>query len=182
MEPDGDVARCASCGSTEIARRQPLLVVVAASGAGKSTIAPLVADRLRGECVVFDVDWLLDPIGHDWPLLRDVWLHVAHGVAQIGLPTLLLGPFIPEHLEDLGGRRWIGEIHHLVFDCTDDERRRRIDARPPWRAHDSDAQVAFGQWLRANIEAHVDTTNASEIDTADAVARWARSIITPPGG
>jgi hypothetical protein len=50
-------------------------------------------------CAVFDADWLIDPLGRaakdgqiDWTAFTDTWLHVAHGVAQNGLPTLLLAP------------------------------------------------------------------------------------------
>ena len=46
------------------------------------------------ECVVFDVDWLIDSFGQacapepiNWPALRDAWLSIAHGVGQgVGTP------------------------------------------------------------------------------------------------
>jgi hypothetical protein len=138
MEPSADAAVCAACGRTDpVARRADLFVVTGASGAGKTTVfEPLLAE-LAGRCMVFDVDWLIDPLtrqagGVDWVAFRDAWLHVAHGVAQNGLPTMLLGPFIPEHLADLPGRRWVADIHFVTLDCDDDERRRRIEARPAW--------------------------------------------------
>ena len=93
------------CGSTDVsARREPLLVVTGASAAGKISVYPELARELRGECIIFDADWLIDPLGGDvttldWVALRDLWLHVAHGVAQNGLPTLLLGGFVPQALE-----------------------------------------------------------------------------------
>jgi len=31
----------------------------------------------------------------NWPAFRDTWLTVAHGIAQSGMPAVLLGPFIP---------------------------------------------------------------------------------------
>jgi predicted ABC-type ATPase len=139
MLPADGVARCPVCGGIEpTAATRPLFVVTGASGAGKTTIFPELLRRLAGRCVVFDVDWLIDPLRRaakdgdiDWAAFRDAWLYVAHGVAQNGLPTLLLGPFIPEHLEGLPGRAWVGEIHYLVLDCPDDLRRQRIEARPP---------------------------------------------------
>ncbi len=143
---------------------------------------PLLVERLAGECVVFDVDWLIDPLARsaphgqvDWPTFRDLWLHVAHGVTQNGLDALLLGPFFPEQLEEMPGRTWISEIHALALDCPDEERARRIEARPGWRARDIDEQIAFGRWLRENIDTVVDTAEVSPADTADAVAVWVRA-------
>lgn len=180
---EGGTARCTTCGSIDLAaRREPLLVVTGASGAGKTTVFPELARELRGECMVFDTDWLIDPLGGDvttldWVALRDSWLHVAHGVAQNGLPTLLLGGFVPEELERLPGRRWIDGVHFLLLDCEDPERRRRIEARPAARTHDVEPQVAFGRWLRASISTAVDTTNGTPEDAAESVGHWAREVL-----
>jgi Ni2+-binding GTPase involved in maturation of urease and hydrogenase len=55
--------------------------VTGASGAGKTTVHPHLVDALT-ECAVFDVDYLLDSLGHDdWRRFRDAWLSVAHAVA-----------------------------------------------------------------------------------------------------
>ncbi len=189
MVPDQDVARCPNCGSVDTAALvRPLFVVTGASGSGKTTILPLILDRLGGECVVFDVDWLIDPMGRaasdgqvDWQAFRDAWLHVAHGVAQNGLATLLLGPFFPEQLDGLPGRAWVGDIHYLVFDCHDDERRRRIEARPAWRRRDIGAQIDFARWLRTNLSPVIDTGALSPAETADAVATWVRQLTANVG-
>jgi len=185
MEPAADgTARCRACGSIDLAaKRAPLLVVTGASGSGKTSVFHEVADKLRGECLVFDTDWLIDPFGGDvttldWVVLRDTWLHVAHGVAQNGLATLLLGAFLPDQLAELPGRRWITDIHFLLLDCEDDERCRRIDARPPGRTHDVEAQVAFGQWLRERIPSVTDTTTGTPAEAANAIADWARGVLS----
>jgi len=182
MVPDGEVARCPACGDiNRHAVSRPLFVVTGASGSGKTTIFPELLTRMAGWCAVFDVDWLIDPLGRasrdgqvDWTAFRDTWLHVAHGVAQNGVPTLLLAPFIPEHLDVLPGRAWVGDIHYLVLDCPDDERRRRIEARPRWRARDIDEQTGFGRWLRDHLEPVIDTTTQSPSEVADTVATWVR--------
>jgi hypothetical protein len=180
MEAHGDTAVCPTCGRTDTtARRLPVYVVTGASGAGKTTIFELLVERLSGRCVVFDVDWLMDPLGRqpggiDWTALRDSWLHVAHGVAQSGLLTLLLGPFIPEQLDSLPGRRWVADIHYLVLDCPDDERRARAETRPGWWARDIADQIEFGQWLRDNLES-IDTSRCDPHETAEAVAKWVDS-------
>ena len=187
MEPAVDgIARCRACGSSDLAaKRAPLLVVTGASGAGKTSVFHDLASQLRRECIVFDADWLIDPFGGDvttldWVMLRDSWLHVAHGVAQNGLATLLLGGFLPDQLADLQGRHWIGDIHFLLLDCEDDERRHRIDARPAGRTHDVEPQVTFGQWLRHRIPAVVDTTTGTPADAAAAIAVWARTVLSVP--
>src|SRR4051794_31325798 len=159
MEPYDDEARCPACGRVDVdAAVQPMFVVTGASGSGKTAVHGPLARRLAGRCVTFDVDWLIDPatvLSHgrpiDWPALRDAWLAVAHGVAQARMPTVLLGPLIPEHLENLPARRWIGAVYFFVLDCPDNVRRQRIDARPRWRARDSGEQTEFGHWLRAHI-------------------------------
>jgi hypothetical protein len=75
MQPEGDLAVCPDCRSSEPARRLPLFVVTGASGSGKTTVFPPLVAAL-GECAVFDVDWLIDSfqgVGAfeelDWPAL-----------------------------------------------------------------------------------------------------------------
>jgi hypothetical protein len=99
-------------------------------------------------------------------------LAVAHGVAQSGMPTVLLGPFIPGHLGELPARRWIGDIHFLVLDCPDQVRRIRISARPPWRSQHTGEQVEFGRGLRRNIADHIDTSTGTPEYTAAAISSW----------
>lgn len=183
MINDRGIVRCPACAVVDpVAVIRPLFVVTGASGSGKTTILPELLSRLSGWCAVFDVDWLIDPLGRaandgqvNWTAFTDTWLHLAHSVAQNGLPTLLLAPFIPENLDPLPGRAWVGDIHYLVLDCPDDERRRRIEARPRWRARDIDEQTEFGRWLRAHLEPVVDTSDQSPSQAADAVAAWVRS-------
>jgi hypothetical protein len=143
MEPEDGFAVCPECGRADAAAVMPLFIVTGASGSGKTAVFVPLGRLLRGQCVTFDVDWLLDPAGElsgdqpiRWPAFRDAWLAVAHGVAQSGMPTVLLGPLIPPHLDGLPGRRWVGDVRFLLLDCPDDLRRERIQARPPWRGRD----------------------------------------------
>jgi hypothetical protein len=183
MEPDDGAAVCPACGRRdETARLQPVFLVTGASGSGKTAVFGPLAKLLARRCAVFDVDWLLDAAGAlsgaetvaelPWPGFDQAWLSVAHGVAQSGLPTLLLGPLTPERLEHNSGRRWVGQIHSLNLDCPDDVRRRRIGDRPRWRMRDVVEQIAFARWLRENMPASVDTSTCSVEEAAQRVAGW----------
>ena len=180
MEPRDGHAVCPECGRMDDgAALRPLFVVTGASGSGKTTVFAPLARRLQGRCVTFDADLLLDAAGAlsgsqpiNWPAFGAAWLAVAHGVAQSGLASVLLGPFIPGNLDQLPGRRWIADIHFIVLDCPDELRRARIGARPPWRSRDIDEQVEFGRWLRRNIADRVDTSSRTPEEAAAAVAAW----------
>jgi predicted ABC-type ATPase len=189
MEPHAGHAVCPQCGRLDdAATRRPLFIVTGASGSGKTALLAPLTRRLRGRCVTFDIDWLLDAAGKlsgnqpvHWPALRDAWLAVAHGVAQSGMPTVLLGPLIPEHLEALPARRWIAEVRFIALDCPDDLRRARLSARPSWRGRDVDEQVEFGRWLRRTIAERVDTSIGTPEDTAAAIAAWVDRHLTAGG-
>jgi hypothetical protein len=180
MEPRDGHAACPKCGRMDdAAALRPLFIVTGASGSGKTTVFAPLARRLRGRCVTFDADLLMDAAGAlsgsqpvNWPAFRAAWLAVAHGVAQSGLPAVLLGPFIPAHFDELAARRWIGDIHFIVMDCPDELRRARLSARPRWRRRDLDEQVEFGQWLRRHIADRVDTSTGTPEEAAAAVAAW----------
>jgi predicted kinase len=189
LEPRDGHAVCPRCGRTDDAVLWPLFIVTGASGSGKTAVLAPLARRLRGRRVTFDADLLIDSAvalnGGEpviWPAFRDAWLAVAHGVAQSGLPTVLLGPFIPDHLRDLPARRWTGDIHFLALDCPDELRRDRINARPAWRSRDLDEQVESGRWLRRNIPDRVDTSAGSPDDTAVAITAWIDRHLTEVSG
>lgn len=158
MEPRDGHAVCPECGRLDDAVLGPLFIVTGASCSGKIAVLAPLARKLRGRCITFDADLLLDSAGAlnggqpiIWTAFLDAWLAVAHGVAQSGMPTVLLGPFIPDHLWGLPAHRWTGDIRFFALDCPDDLRRARINARPRWRSRDTEEQVEFGQWLRRNI-------------------------------
>jgi hypothetical protein len=180
IEPRHGYAVCPGCGRAhDAAALGPLFVVTGASGSGKTAVFAPLARRLRGRCVTFDGDLLMDAAGAlsngqpiNWPAFRDAWLAVAHGVAQSGMPAVLLAPFIPDHLQGLAARRWVGDIHFLVLDCPDELRRARIGARPRWRSRDTEEQIEFGRWLRRNITDRIDTSSGTPDDIAEGISAW----------
>jgi len=159
-----------------------LFVVTGASGSGKTTVYPHLV-RALPECVVFDVDWLMDSFGQacapaplSWPAFRDAWLSIAHGAAQGGRHTVLLGPFLPDQLASLPARRWVTDIHFAVLDCSDDVRRARLAARPQWRERAIGEHIAFAAHLRTIVPMLV-RTDASPADAAERVAGWVREHV-----
>jgi hypothetical protein len=186
MEPRECVAVCPACGESESALRLPLFVVTGASGSGKTTVYPYLVATLR-ECVIFDVDWLIDSFAQacapgpiSWPAFRDAWISIAHGVAQGGRHTVLLGPLMPEHLAGVPARRWVTDIHFAVLDCTDDARRARLAARPPWRERAIDEHIAFAAHLRRIIPRLIPT-DGGPADAAKRVAEWVRGHVGNAG-
>jgi hypothetical protein len=188
MEPQGGFAICPKCGwKDDTASVEPLFLVTGASGSGKTTIYGPLARLLAGRCVVFDVDWLLDAAGVlangaslaelPWAGFDQAWLAVAHGVAQGGLPTVLLGPLTPTRLEGNAGRKWVGPVHTLVLDCPNETLRARIESRPGWRSRDVAEQVSFGSWLRENTTDQIDTSRCSPHEAANAVADWVIGLL-----
>jgi energy-coupling factor transporter ATP-binding protein EcfA2 len=188
MEPDQGFAVCPSCGRRDdAASLQPLFVVTGASGSGKTTLFGPLARLLAGRCLVFDVDWLIDASAvlsgaatladMPWAGFAQAWLAVSHGIAQSGLPTVLLGTLTPHGLEDNAGRKWVGPIHGLLLDCPDDVRRQRIEARPRWRLRDVAEQISWAQWLRENITEQIDTSRCSPEEAAQAVACWVAGLL-----
>lgn len=191
MEPEGGDAICPSCGRRDdTAALRPLFVVTGASGSGKTAIFGPLARLLAGRCIVFDVDWLIDASSAlcgaatiaeiPWDGFAQAWLAVAHGVAQSGLPTLLLGTLTPAGLEANIGRKWVGAIHGLLLDCPDDIRRRRIESRPPWRLRDITEQTSWAKWLRENMREQIDTSLCSPEETARAIVDWVDAKLVGP--
>ena len=188
MEPASGAAVCPTCGREEAAPTQPFLVVTGASGSGKSTLFDPLARELAGEAAVFDIDWLIAPFAMqadgtrvNWAAVRAAWLSVAHGLAAGGLPTVLLAPMAPFHLQDLTQARWARSLHFFLLDCPDAVRRERLKGRPPWRGRqrerDIEEQTRWGAWLREHIHEGVDTDGAGVDETVRSVAAWVRGVV-----
>lgn len=180
-EDGRQVARCTQCGNDVPAKRLPLFVVAGASASGKTAITQPLIDALP-ECAVFDVDWLIDPLGRmclpdpmDWAGFRDAWLAVAHGLAQGGRSTVLLCPFVPEQLDELPLREWVGDTHFAALDCADDLRVQRLEARPAWRERNIEQHLEFAAELRKRLDTVISTDEGTPEEAAASVARWVRS-------
>ena len=174
------VLRCPRCGDRHRLPGHPLFVVTGASGTGKSTVVEALRHRLP-DCEVFDADVILHVAALGWDTWRNTWLQLAHAIALNGRATVLCGPLIPEHLEDLPARPLVGPIHFCNLDCPDDLLAQRLRARPAWRGWTDERTVEqqrFAGWLRSRIQPTLDTSVLSVDETADRVASWIRPLLT----
>jgi dephospho-CoA kinase len=63
MEPRDGHAVCPECGRLDDAVLGPLFIVTGASCSGKTAVLAPLARKLRGRCITFDADLLLDSAG-----------------------------------------------------------------------------------------------------------------------
>lgn len=157
------------------------------SGGGKSTVGPLLANRVADRAVVLEQDvlWVAglrdDTEGH--PAFRSTWLRMAAIIHQSGRPVVLCGTVVPPELEPLPERPLFAAIHYLALVADADVLAARLRARPAWREWD-EARIAemlqFNDWLRAEATTMtppvrlVDTTDRTVEAAADAASSWVR--------
>ena len=167
--------------------KQPLFVVWGAFGTGKTTLAALVAPRLR-ECLVFDADWLIEPLSvlagrelslqtESWPALGDVWLALAHAAAAADRPTVLFTPASPDEIEALASRASVGETHYLLLDCADEAIRERLKRRDGWPEEWTRESLVDASRYRAMGGEAMRADEAPPEPTADAIVAWVRRCL-----
>ena len=179
------LAVCSACGSAQRFLRLPLFVITGASGAGKTTVMHQLLHAMP-KCVVIEGDILWGALpanaDDDYRGYLNAWLRLVKTIAQAGRPVLFCGTAVPEQLESLPERRYIGTISYLALTCDPEVLRARLEARPSWRQASDDAFVrrmlAFNTWLNINATTtdppmvHHDTTWVSPEDTAQFVRAW----------
>lgn len=133
-----------------------------------------------------DILWCpeMDTPDDDWLRWRTHRVRLAKNVAQSGLASVLCGTFVPDGIESLPERRYLGAVHYLALVCDDAGLADRLRARPAWRQSGDgpfvERMIAFNGWLRdhaATTEppmALLDTTGRSVEETARAVRGWVR--------
>jgi hypothetical protein len=149
-----------------------ITVVLGAPGSGKSTAhEPLTA--LLPRHVVLDWDAFMEPAsalaGRDIRLHPETWpayLELVHRItASIAtVPVVLLGVATPDELAGLPVGAWV------VLDCSDEERRRRLQA--DGRDHDGDAAIIDARHYRSLGLPVIDTTARTPTQIAADLAKF----------
>ncbi|WP_345473613.1 hypothetical protein [Actinoallomurus oryzae] len=174
-EPAARSVRCRSCGWERAVSPYPLVLVTGESGAGKSTIAPIVRERLSvyRRSAVFDADLFLHHLDRGWAAWCNDWLLLAHALGENDTVMVLFGCIDPDLLAAAPARYLVSGLEIVLLDCGDRARVSRLEARPPWRGWDDDGIadcLARARALRARPYFRIDTTDESPVRSADRCA------------
>lgn len=169
----------------------PLMLLSGAPGAGKSTLACPLADRLTGT-VVYDMDALLErgqllgvdvatgPAKDIWPAYNRLWTRIVHPILRAGVPVLLLCPLMPDELDAALPGGFDAPVHAAVLDCADDVRTRRLTVRD-WSRRDIEATLADAAAARSAIPTTIRTDDAPVSVVVERVRDWTRRTATTAG-
>jgi energy-coupling factor transporter ATP-binding protein EcfA2 len=161
--------------------------VLGAPGAGKSTIAPLLAGLLPRH-VVLDWDAFMAPAAAlagehipdnpgTWPAYRALLRAVVGSIAHV--PVVLLGVCTPLELAGWPIDAWI------LLDCADRERRRRLGRHA--RPHRVAGAIGDARNYRTLGLPVIDTTGRTPETAAAELARYIQTLehdqqpVTDPG-
>ncbi|PWW00893.1 broad-specificity NMP kinase [Paenibacillus cellulosilyticus] len=121
-------------------QKLPLFIVTGASGSGKTYVIDALREILP-EFDIFDLDDLVEFIGHDWEKMRNIWLRVARNVAQSGRMTILCGTMMPWDIAKCADYSSFEHVYYLNLHCNAETREQRLRAR---------------NWSEEMIETHRD--------------------------
>nr|WP_156225653.1 AAA family ATPase [Pseudactinotalea suaedae] len=157
--------------------------VLGAPGVGKSTVLPLLTERLPG-WVVLDWDWLMPAAmglaGRPVREHQELWQPYAELVRSVlsglgSVPVLLATVCTPQELDP--GQGWpTGEW--LLLDCDDEERVRRLSSRGGPEAGVLAALADAAEYRALGLPC-IDTGRRDVAEVLDAVAVWARPQTMP---
>ena len=181
MLPDPPKARCPVCGATEQARQAALYVVTGASGSGKTTVLPHLVDALP-ESAVFDVDWLIDPVGRC--ARTGNWIGRTSGTPGSRWLTGWPSPVERRYCSDrstpsswIPCRPVVGSDRFAMpcWTAQTGPRRARLEERPPWRERQIEEHINFAAYLHEHADLVVSTEHRSPSGVAADLASWVRT-------
>lgn len=170
----------------------PAIILIGASGSGKTTIARAIAERFGDDVTVLFFDGIGVPSAEDtvrefgsgeaWQRAKTIeWMNTLAGIAKTGRKVVFEGQTRLSFLaEGAAAAGWLGYIPILV-DCDDETRATRlvIDRRQPDLANPE--MMNWANYLRAEAKASgcdiLDTSSLS-LDQAISyvVARLSASL------
>nr|WP_285891104.1 nucleoside kinase [Paenibacillus pasadenensis] len=155
----------------------PLFIVTGASGSGKSFVIGELR-KILPEFDIFDPDQVVDFIGHDWELMRNIWLRVARGIAGSGRMTIICGTFMPWDVEKCADYDCFEHVYYLNLHCDKEARELRLRARD-WSEEMIQDHKDFATWLVENADTAytppmpiVDTTHTDVAEVALQIKGW----------
>ena len=154
VDPDGPFVVCSLCYYKHPFLQLPLFIIGGVSGTGKSTICLELISKFT-ECVVLDSDLLwrgeFTSPENDYYNFRSTWLEFAANISQSDRPVALFGIAEPNRYESLPARHYFSTIHYLLYTCSDELLKQRLQARPDWRQSHTETfinpMIVFNQHL-----------------------------------
>jgi len=193
IDTAGPYAVCPECGARHPFRMLPLLLICGPSGGGKSAVLRALLGKIENAVLLEgDLLWRTEFNQPDanYRDFYETWLRLAKNISQSGRPVALFNAgAIPPNVEPCVERRYFSTTHYLALVCDDAVLKRRLEARPSWRASGDrafiESQIKFNQWLMANAAVTepaidlLDTTTDGEAETTAAAARWLQAHSSP---
>ncbi len=192
IDPSGPYAICPVCGHKHSFLQLPLLLVVGASGTGKSAVCQKLLGRLT-EAVLLEGDLLwraeFNQPQKKYCTFHETWLRLCKSISQSGRSVVLFSSgAIPENIEPCQERRYFSAVHYLGLVCDDEDLVQRLRQRPGWRQSSRqetiEKQVKFNQWFKENAAKTspaidlLDTSSVSVEESAQQVALWIRTKVS----
>lgn len=150
----------------------PLYLVTGAPATGKSTLVPLLAGQLPGTAVL-DTDLFGPWSNPDWEAWANSWFLLAHGLAQSGLKTVLVGYGISRSKATaLAASDLVGPLRVLHLHLDAGVVRERLAGRGTYDTARIERKVMAAAALSHEADETLDVTNMTPTEVSQRVLRW----------
>ncbi|WP_253300724.1 AAA family ATPase [Paenibacillus lautus] len=155
----------------------PLFIVTGASGSGKTYVIKELR-RLMPDFDIFDPDNLIEFIGHDWEMMRNIWLRVARNIAENGRMTIICGTMMPWDIEKCADFPFFKHVYYLNLHCDEETREKRLRERN-WAEEEIQNHKNFAKRLLEIADEvynppmpTIDTTVTDVTEVASRIKEW----------
>lgn len=128
--------------------REPIFLIIGASGSGKTTIIPELLKQCA-EYITMDLDAIYGPL-NEWKLIKNVWIHLAKQISLNGRTTILCGTFMPGEYDEVDLKDYF-KPYFIGLYCDDRTRELRLQARG-WPDELINEHKEFNDWILNNAE------------------------------